>query len=128
MAVDPNRIGVLGFSSTAMTTLAAALEADASQRPAFVASIYGALNAREVPQDAPPLFAAIAFDDAWFSTMDLGLVKSWRKAKAPVELHLYERGGHGFGASEHGTSSDHWREQFYWWLSARGLLNNSNTK
>ena len=41
---------------------------------------------------------------------------------APVELHVYEHGGHGFGASHQGTTSDLWIEQFYAWMKARGEL------
>jgi acetyl esterase/lipase len=50
-----------------------------------------------VPADAPPLFIALAADDPFFANGGFGLIDSWRTAKKPVELHLYEQGGHGFG-------------------------------
>jgi dipeptidyl aminopeptidase/acylaminoacyl peptidase len=37
------------------------------------------------------------------------------------EMHIYSTGGHGFGMKKQGTSSDHWVEEFYWWLGAQGL-------
>jgi hypothetical protein len=51
---------------------------------------------------------------------DVGLIKAWLEAKAPVELHYYERGGHGLGMRHQSTTSDLWAEQFYAWMKARG--------
>lgn len=121
-SVDPRRVGMIGFSAGAMTTLGAALRNDPAARPDFVGIIYGPLGAVQVPQPTPPLFAAIAADDALIGTGDFGLIRSWRDAKAPVEFHLYERGGHGFGMRQQGLTSDLWAEQFHAWMKARGLL------
>ena len=37
------------------------------------------------------------------------------------EVHVYSAGGHGFGMKKQGTTSDHWVDEFYWWLDAQGL-------
>jgi acetyl esterase/lipase len=37
------------------------------------------------------------------------------------ELHIYPAGKHGFGMRKQGTSSDHWIDEFYWWLEAKGF-------
>jgi len=121
-SVDPKRVGMIGFSAGAMTTLATALRNDPAARADFIGVIYGPLGSVEVPQPTPPLFAAIAADDPLIGTGDFGLIKSWRDAKAPVEFHLYEHGGHGFGMRRRSTTSDLWADQFYAWMKARGLL------
>jgi acetyl esterase/lipase len=121
-SVDPRRVGMIGFSAGAMTTLGTALRNDPAARADFIGIIYGPLGAVQVPQPAPPLFAAIAADDGLIGAGDFGLIKSWRDAKAPVEFHLYERGGHGFGMRKQGAPSDLWAEQFHAWMKARGLL------
>ena len=94
--VDPNRIGMVGFSAGAMLTLTTAL-AGQDAKPAFIGDIYGPVGAMTVPADAPPLFVALAADDPFFGGGEMGIVKSWIAAKRPVELHLFEQGGHGFG-------------------------------
>jgi acetyl esterase/lipase len=121
-AVDPKRVGMIGFSAGAMNTLATALRNDPAARADFIGIIYGPLSAVQVPQPAPPLFAAIAADDPLIGTGDFGLIKSWRDAKAPVEFHLYEHGGHGFGMRKLSKTSDLWADQFYTWMQTRGLL------
>jgi acetyl esterase/lipase len=120
--VDPNRVGMIGFSAGAMNTLATALRNDPAARADFIGIIYGPLGAVQVPQPAPPLFAAIAADDPLIGTGDFGLIKSWRDAKAPVEFHLYEHGGHGFGMRKLSKTSDLWADQFFTWMKDRGLL------
>jgi len=121
-SVDPKRVGMIGFSAGAMTTLATALRNDPAARADFIGIIYGPLGTVQVPQPAPALFAAIAADDPLIGTGDFGLIKSWRDAKAPVEFHLYERGGHGFGMRRQSTTSDLWVDQFYAWMQARGYF------
>ena len=37
------------------------------------------------------------------------------------EAHIYRAGEHGFGMKKQGTTSDHWMEEFYWWLESQGL-------
>jgi acetyl esterase/lipase len=121
-SVDPKRVGMIGFSAGAMTTLATALRNDPTARAGFIGIIYGPLGTVEVPQPAPPLFAAIAADDPLIGTGDFGLIKSWRDAKAPVEFHLYEHGGHGFGMRKQSLTSDMWADEFYAWMKANKLL------
>src|SRR3954471_14905259 len=60
--VDPDRIGMVGFSAGARLTMTTAL-AGQDAKPAFVGDIYGPMGAMTVPADAAPLFAAVAIDD-----------------------------------------------------------------
>ena len=91
-------------------------------KPAFVADIYGPLGAVDVPADAPPLFIALAADDPFFANDGIGLVDTWRAAKRPVEFHLYEQGGHGFGMYQKPTTSTGWFDAYVRWLGMHGLL------
>lgn len=120
--IDPHRVGFLGFSAGAITTLSLGLDADATSRPDFIAPIYGPLAARAIAPDAPPLFTAMALDDPFFGHSDLGLIAAYQAAHRPIEVHLYEAGGHGFGMRRQGKSSDLWIEEFHAWMKGRGLL------
>jgi acetyl esterase/lipase len=119
--VDPDRIGMVGFSAGAMLTLATALAGE-DAKPAFIGDIYGPLAAVTVPNDAPPLFVALAADDPFFARGGFGLIESWRDAKKPVEFHLYEQGGHGFGMYPKETTSTGWFDAFVSWLTMHGML------
>jgi acetyl esterase/lipase len=119
--VDPDRIGMVGFSAGAGTTLAATLTAPET-RPAFIAPIYGAMTAVDVPEAAPPMFVVLAADDPLFANSGFGLVESWRAAGRPVEFHLYQDGGHGFGLGNPGKTSLGWLDVFMRWLELNGFL------
>ncbi|WP_300117393.1 alpha/beta hydrolase [Sphingobium sp.] len=119
--VDPARVGMMGFSAGAFTTISASLAAKPGEKPAFIAPIYGRLTARDVPSDAPPMFAVLASDDHFFASQGFALIDGWIKAKRPVEFHLYQDGGHGFGLGRPGTTSDGWINQFMIWLRANHL-------
>lgn len=118
--VDPDRIGMIGFSAGAMLTMATTLN-DRDAKPAFIGNIYGPLSAVDVPPDAPPLFAALAADDPLFP-VNFGLIENWRKANRPVEFHYYEQGGHGFGMYPKETTSTGWFDAFVKWLGMHGYL------
>jgi acetyl esterase/lipase len=119
--VDPQRIGMVGFSAGAMLTLATTLAGE-DARPAFIGTVYGPLAPLDVPPDAPPLFVAIAADDGLFAGGGFGLVERWRAARRPVEFHLYEQGGHGFGMYRKPTTSTGWFDAFARWMAMHGWL------
>jgi len=119
--IDPDRIGMVGFSAGAMLTLATALVGE-NAKPAFIGDIYGPLASITVPDDAPPLFVALAADDPFFGDSGFGLIESWRAAKKPVEFHLYEQGGHGFGMYPKETTSTGWFNAFVSWLTMHGMV------
>lgn len=118
--VDVNRIGMVGFSAGAGLTMATTLQSEKVDL-AFIAPIYGGMGAVEVPKDAPPLFVAIATDDFLFGG-EFGLIKSWYEAKIPVEFHLYQNGGHGFGLGNPDRTSNKWFDAFMHWLDVNGFL------
>jgi acetyl esterase/lipase len=120
--VDPRRVGMLGFSAGAMTTMATTLADAPDARPDFIAPIYGFMTPVTPPPSPQPMFAALASDDPLFGNQGYGLAESWKKAGGSVELHVYSGGGHGFGSHTKGTTSDLWFGQYVAWLEAKGLL------
>src|SRR5262249_15798120 len=100
--VNPNRIGISGFSAGGTVTAAVAFNYDAESRPDFAAPIYLQYDwtpkPNGVPADAPPMFILAASDDPLgLGPHSMALYKDWTAAKKPAELHLYAKGGHGFG-------------------------------
>lgn len=119
--VDPEKVGMIGFSAGAMLTLSTTLYAPEA-KPAFIGNVYGPLSAVKAPADAPPLFIALAADDPFFANAGFGLIDSWKAVRRPVEFHLYEQGGHGFGMYPKETTSTGWFEAFASWLKMRGFI------
>lgn len=120
--IDPDRIGMVGFSAGAMLTMATTI-AGQDAKPAFIGNIYGPLSPMKPPPGAPPLFVALAADDPLFANGDFGLIKEWQTAKRPVEFHFYEKGGHGFGMYPKDTTSTGWFDAFVRWIGMHGYLN-----
>jgi acetyl esterase/lipase len=120
--ISPDRLGFMGFSAGAMVASAALLQQDATARPNFAAPIYGgpfgAMPA--IPAKLPPIFMAWAQDDPYADTVAkfYGALKS---AGHKPEAHIFSGGGHGFGMRKQVTSSDHWIDDFYYWLEAQGF-------
>lgn len=114
--VDPAKVGMMGFSAGAFVATAAALGADDSARPDFVAPIYGGGLQGPVTAASPPLFCAVAGDDVLCRDTCMETVQAWLVAGRPAELHVYERGGHGFGARTYGLPVDGWFDRFLDWL------------
>ncbi len=120
--IAPDRVGIMGFSAGAMTTMSVALANVADARPAFIAPIYGRQSAVTPPLNPPPLFIALATNDPLFWKGETGLVDSWGKAGGKVEFHLFQNGGHGFGLGAAGTTTVDWMDGFRRWLDVNGLL------
>jgi acetyl esterase/lipase len=119
----PDRIGILGFSAGGAVTAGVALNYDADSRPSFAAPIYSAPREEApVPADAPPLFIAVADDDAFAASASVPLYLMWNAAGRSAELHIYSKGGHGFGMRQQGLPADHWIDHFGDWLGVQGLL------
>lgn len=124
LAIDPNKIGILGFSAGGGVAINAALEYDPLSRPNFAAGIYPAYRKGPlVPVDAPPLFIAIADDDDTVAPISFArLYKGWHQAGKSVELHIFANGGHGFGMRQQNQLSDQWTGVFKYWLASQGYI------
>jgi acetyl esterase/lipase len=147
LGVQPDRIGLFGFSAGGQVALIAATNTDArfypaadatdqaSCRPDFLMLCYpwkiladNSLSELKpevhITDKAPPTFIAQANDDpgslAEGSTLAF---LALRKAKVSAELHIYSTGGHGFGLYPNGTQAPgDWPGRAELWLQARGLL------
>lgn len=115
----PDRVGMIGFSAGGMVT-SEALFGPKETRPDFVALIYGIRTIKEIPDPAPPLFLAVAADDAGFVGPSVDLFTAYRKAKGPAELHIFQAGAHGF--STKGGGADHFMDRLEEWLRVNELL------
>ena len=121
--VSPGRIGFLGFSAGAMVASGALLQQDAAARPSFAAMIYGGPFGvmPAIPAKLPPIFLAWAQDDPQAREPVARLYDALTKAGNRPEAHIFSAGGHGFGLKKQGTTSDHWIDEFHFWLEAQGL-------
>ncbi len=124
--ISPEKVGIVGFSAGGTVAAAVALRYSPEARPAFVAPIYGGASMFKddaVPADAPPIFLAAASDDQLGLSGDsVSLYEKWTTAHKSAELHMYARGGHGFGMRKQGLPSDEWIERFWDWLQMESGL------
>jgi beta-glucuronidase len=140
--IDPNRVGVLGFSAGGELAALAATRApraatggvadagrgdpvDAmSSKPRFAALLYPAIpKSMPVSSSTPALFLAAGSDDK--PAISQGLAQLYleaRRAGAEAELHIYAGVAHGFGlrAENHGAERA-WPDQFLVWLKTQGM-------
>jgi acetyl esterase/lipase len=69
------------------------------------------------------MFVAAATDDSLgLASQSVALYEKWADAKKSVELHMYAKGGHGFGMHKQNLPTDHWIDRFADWLELQGLL------
>jgi acetyl esterase/lipase len=136
--VDPNRIGIMGFSAGGEVV---AMEADGasdpiqgegdtidrvSSRPDFQILVYpGPLGLPEQPPTgAPPAFLVAANDDECCSGPPLALLAKLRQAKVPAEMHLYAQGSHAFNMGQRTPLKGlhDWPARLADWLHDMGFL------
>jgi acetyl esterase/lipase len=143
--IDPGRVGILGFSAGGHLSATASNTFDSrtypsvddadkqSCRPDFTILIYpayitspdGSMNVApeiKVTSSTPPTFIAMTEDDPVHVESALAYTVALKTAKVPVELHVYPKGGHGYGLrpSEHTVSR--WPARAADWLAASGYL------
>jgi len=135
--VDPDRIGVIGFSAGGELAALAGTRYDAavqnpkdaidreSARPAFMGLIYPAIpKDMHLTKDTPPAFLLCGADDNPAIAEGVpALYLALKHAGIPVEMHIVGGTGHGFGLRESNPPEIKiWPMLFYNWLSARGML------
>jgi acetyl esterase/lipase len=129
--IDPNKIGVMGFSAGGELANLSSLHfaeggPDASNeldrissKPNFQALIYPGQSGQIQPTtNSPPAFLACGFNDR--ADISEGLAQVYlrfKAAKVPCELHIYSGAGHGFGyRPSKNTPSNAWLTRFEEWL------------
>jgi len=135
--INPDRVGVMGFSAGGELAALAATRFDTgdqaaqdpidrlSSKPAFQALIYPAIPMdMKLSKETPPAFLACGENDRQNISQGLPeLYLALKKAGATAELHVYTGVGHGFGvrAGTKGPVAD-WPSRFIEWMDARGFL------
>jgi acetyl esterase/lipase len=136
--VDPNRVGMLGFSAggevVSMVAYGPSQGApDApdpvdrlGSRPDFQILVYpGPLGIPDVlPANLPPAFLVVANDDECCSEPVMKILRKYREAKASVEAHIFARGGHAFnmGYRTPLVTLKGWPQRMVEWLGDNELL------
>jgi dienelactone hydrolase len=141
--IDPQRIGVIGFSAGGELAALASTRYDdgnpaasdpldkASSKPNFQALIYPAIpHDIRLTAETPRAFLACGAQDR--SDISQGLAElylSFARLHIPAELHIYAGIGHGFGIRKNNPKpvSD-WPELFFEWMSGQGLLKPQESK
>lgn len=122
--INPERVGMIGFSAGAFVTITTVLHAASASRPNFVGSIYGALwETLETHAPLPPLFIAVADDDGIARESSLQLYSAWHDAHSPVEMHIYASGGHGFSMRHINPAAEAWIERLHEWMQVQKFVN-----
>lgn len=146
--INPKAIGILGFSAggetAALTSYLAERQYEpvdeidrVSFRPDFAMLIYPAYfekrgeptQMREdvtIAKDAPPTFLVHAWDDPVTVFSSLHIAAGLRKAGVPAELHVYSKGGHGYGMRDTGHNVNSWPHRAADWLKESGWLKNAD--
>ena len=132
LKLDPNKIGFMGFSAGGAVTMGVTYNYSPESRPNFIVPVYPwttVLPVQPAPKDAPPMLVICASDDPLdLASGSIELYSSWLKIKKPVGLHMYAKGGHGFGMKKQGLPSDCWIQLFYDWAITEGMVIKETSK
>jgi acetyl esterase/lipase len=145
LKIDPNRIGTLGFSAGGHLVIMAGTHANeqsyqpideidkVSARPDFLIPIYPAYLGDDnqpgklsplvhVTKETPPTFIAITHDDADRSLYAALFYAALRQNDVMGEIHIYSKGGHGYGLRKSENPVHTWPLRCAEWLDAAGFL------
>jgi acetyl esterase/lipase len=141
LGIKTNRVGIIGFSAGGHLAATAATKfTDATTRPDFAVLVYPVITVmanthggsrtnllgrappellqvefsceRLVTAQTPPTFLVAARDDKTVPvTNSLMFAAACERAGVPVEIHLYDEGGHGFGLGVNGGAVTNWPAQ-----------------
>ena len=146
LQLDKDRLGMLGFSAGGHLTVMAGVHADEATYPAtdaidqqscqpnFLCPIYAAYlgenyndadqvelgSSVKITSKMPPCFLSVTADDAYRGVQAAALFIELKRASVPAELHIYTRGGHGYGIRPSGHPVDTWHHRLIDWLSDMG--------
>jgi acetyl esterase/lipase len=143
--LDPQKIGMLGFSAGGHLTAWTSTNADKrcypavddadklSCRPDFTVLVYPAYLVQKNKPDAlaedirpsketPPMFFAHAYNDGVSPENSVALFLALKRLGVPAEMHIYSTGGHGFGLRPSANACSTWPARCEEWLRAQGVL------
>ena len=144
--IDPERIGVLGFSAGGHLSIMAGTHYDTecykpqdevdqqSARPNFLCPIYASYlgdgytenkaelgSLVDVTPETPPAFMAATWDDKFRGAQSALLFARFKEHGVPAEFHGYTKGGHGYGIRESEHAVSKWHLQLEQWLKSSGF-------
>lgn len=144
LQVDPKRVGVIGFSAGAnlvghaswdrtTRTYTQKAEVDDARGPDFTVFVYGGgfldkddktkfRDGFNVPKDAPPCFFAVAHNDGNNPVEAAELYLAYKRQNLPAEIHVYAKGGHGFGTRVTNNPVDGWTKNAGDWMDSMGFF------
>src|SRR5262249_42197775 len=107
-----------------------------SSRPDFLVSAYGAIGYRAsgdaedpsawedltVAPNTPPAFLVHADNDRLSAEKSVRFYLALKKAGVQAELHVYAKGGHGFGIEDNSLHVSGWPKRCQEWMENQGLL------
>ncbi len=143
--IDPKRVGILGFSAGGHLSAMASTSYESrtyptvdaadseSCRPDFTILVYPAyLTAPKdltklapeikVTDKTPPAFIAMTEDDPIHVECAIAYAAALKSAKVSAELHLYPKGGHGYGLRPSANEVSTWPARAADWLKSQGWL------
>lgn len=132
--LKPGRVGLLGFSAGGNLLAHIACDRPAQKHmPDFGINIYGGgfVDSKDptkfkegfsVPADAPPMFMACAHDDGQTPFALTALYLEYKKHKIPAELHMFTKGGHGFGMRDNKQPINAWPQRCAEWMESSRLM------
>ncbi len=149
--IDRDRVGIMGFSAGGHLAASASTLLSGSAGPDFTVLVYPVITFREgvghmgsrrnllgeedtgalltrfccdenVSADTPPAFLVHTSDDGVKVENSLRYYAACRAAGVSAALHVFERGGHGYGMRAKDRPVGQWPELMLGWMGSRGLL------
>ena len=138
---DPAKVGILGFSAggNLAARIAYSPAEAAAARPDFAVLVYPAyLFEKDQPdsvlREGPdgvvppkgvkpvPAFFAHSADDKYPAEGSMAFAKTLKSMGGSAEVHVWAKGGHGWGASERCEAAKKWTDLLAAWMKDQGLL------
>ncbi len=120
--INPNKIGLMGFSAGGAVTMESAYTSTSRNQPNFIAPIYpwmDIVDKQKVPLNKPPVFVSCANDDPFkLAASSVKIYQDWILAGAKAELHMFSNGGHGYGMNKIDAPVDRWSQLLIDWILA----------
>lgn len=146
--IEKHKIGIAGFSAGGHLASTAGTHFNKKNRPDFMILIYPVISMTgdgtcqnllgenpsieqlnrfssdlQVTEKTPPAFIVAALDDDVVSVEhSVRFNKALQAKKIPVEIHIYAKGGHGFGMKTQGLDIDNWTNVLKEWLKKSRLI------
>ena len=123
LGIDPQKIGIVGFSAGGFLTMNVVMINDTESRPNFAAPIYGVENVSSLPENPMPLFICAPEFDLGSPVDPQSIYNIWQAARIPAELHFIYDASHGEGLLYNGRQWNQWIDMMYSFMKAVKFIN-----